>query len=78
MQMDDPEGVVGTKIGKELGDAAVLALRAHILRVAPLVLPLSQKLAFAVNLVGRKVRISCFELEPIGKAQPVHTFNSAA
>ncbi len=55
IQREDEAGVVGVKIGKELMATASKALEANLTALGPKVLPLSEKLAFAANLVGRKV-----------------------
>ena len=54
IQREDDEGLVGVKIGKELMKVAGDALRANITRLGPLVLPISEQLIYAGNLVGRK------------------------
>ena len=54
IQREDDEGIVGVKIGKELMTVAGKALEANITRLGPLVLPMSEKLLFAANWVGRK------------------------
>lgn len=61
IEKDDEEGKVGVKIGKELGEAAGMALKANMTALGPLVLPLSEKLIFAVNTLGRKVQIGPLE-----------------
>ena len=57
IQREDDEGLVGVKIGKELMKVAGMALRANIMRLGPLVLPVSEQLLFAGNFVARKARL---------------------
>ena len=55
MQKEDDEGKLGVKIGKELMHAAGATLQANVTRLAPKVLPVSEMLIFAGNMVCRKV-----------------------
>ena len=55
IQREDEDGLVGVKIGKELMATAAKALEANLTALGPKVLPLSEKLAFAANFVGRKL-----------------------
>ena len=55
MQKEDDEGILGVKIGKELMHAAGATLQANVTRLAPKVLPVSEMLIFAGNMVCRKV-----------------------
>ncbi|KAI4338091.1 hypothetical protein L6164_016443 [Bauhinia variegata] len=55
LQGEDEENKVGVALSKSLMDVAREALKAHITLLGPLVLPLSEKLKFLVNLVGRKL-----------------------
>lgn len=55
IQKEDDEGILGVKIGKELMNVAGRALTANIMRLGPKVLPISEQLIFAGNLVARKV-----------------------
>ena len=55
IQREDDDGLVGVKIGKELMGTASKALEANLTCLGPKVLPLSEKLLFAGNWVGRKV-----------------------
>lgn len=57
IQREDDDGVLGVKIGKELMKVAGQALEMNIRSLGPKVLPLSEKLLFAANLVARKVSI---------------------
>ncbi len=57
IQREDDEGILGVKIGKELMRVAGRALTANITRLGPKVLPLSEQLIFAGNLIARKVMI---------------------
>ena len=54
MQKDDEEGKLGMKIGRDLMSVAGKALRVNITTLGPRVLPLSEKLVYAGNLVARK------------------------
>lgn len=56
MQQDDDEGLIGVKIGKELKHAAGMALKVNMTRLGPIVLPLSEKIIYACNYIGRRVR----------------------
>lgn len=58
LERADDDGKVGVKIGKELMNVAGRALKMHIKTLAPLVLPLSEKLVYIVNYIKRKVRMS--------------------
>ena len=55
MQLDDAEGVLGMKIGRDIMAVAGRALRTNITALAPLVLPASEQLLYAGNLFARKV-----------------------
>lgn len=67
IQREDDDGVLGVKIGKELMKVAGQALEMNIRSLGPKVLPLSEKLLFAANLVARKVIPShcCFKILPL-------------
>ena len=67
MTQEDEEGMTGIKIGKELMCVAGRALRMNITRLAPLVLPVSEKLVYALHMTARKV--SCWSCTP----PPAHT-----
>ena len=54
-QCEDERGKVGVRLRKELMMVAGRALKANITRLGPRVLPLSEKLLFAADLVGRKL-----------------------
>lgn len=54
-QCEDDRQKVGVRLRKELMAVAGRALKANITRLGPRVLPLSEKLFFAADLVGRKV-----------------------
>ena len=56
MQLDDAEGVLGLKIGRDIMGVAGRALRTNITALAPLVLPASEQLLYAGNLFARKVQ----------------------
>jgi 3-ketoacyl-CoA synthase len=56
MQKDDEVGKLGMRIGRDLMQTAGKALRINITTLGPLVLPLSEKLIYAGNLVARKAR----------------------
>ncbi|XP_071729999.1 3-ketoacyl-CoA synthase 4-like [Rutidosis leptorrhynchoides] len=51
----DNEGIYGVSLSKDLIRVAGNALKENITTLAPLVLPLSEQLYFAANLVARKV-----------------------
>ena len=55
MQEDDQDGVLGVNLSKQLVKVAARVLKTNITRTAPLILPLSQKLAFLRTLLQRKV-----------------------
>ena len=59
MQLDDAEGVLGMKIGRDIMAVAGRALRTNITALAPLVLPASEQLLYAGNVFARKVRPVC-------------------
>ncbi|XP_028771991.1 3-ketoacyl-CoA synthase 2-like [Neltuma alba] len=54
-QRDDDQKIIGVSISKDLMNVAGHVLKSHITSLAPLVLPVSEKLKFLVNSVGRKV-----------------------
>lgn len=62
MQLDDADGVLGMKIGRDIMAVAGRALRTNITALAPLVLPASEQLLFAGNLFARKVPSFMFML----------------
>ena len=53
-QHGDDTGVIGVELNKDLVKVAARAMEVNLTRVAPLVLPWGEKLAFAVNWVARK------------------------
>lgn len=53
--MEDAKGVKGIKLTRELMGEAGRALKQNITTLGPLVLPVSEQLAFFVNLIARKV-----------------------
>ncbi|KAK1293074.1 3-ketoacyl-CoA synthase 5 [Acorus calamus] len=54
---EDEEGIVGINLSKDLLSAAPSALRANIVQIAPLILPLSEKLRFLWNrLLARRLK----------------------
>ena len=53
-QVEDEDGELGVRLGKDLTAVAAGALSRNMGELGPLVLPLSEKLAFAANLFGRK------------------------
>jgi len=55
VQMDDDEKKWGVRLGKELMSVAARALRSNMTTLGPLVLPVSEQLAFAANMVARKL-----------------------
>ncbi|KAI9109048.1 hypothetical protein K1719_020003 [Acacia pycnantha] len=54
-QRDDDQNMIGISISKDLMNIAGQALKSHITSLAPLVLPVSEKLKFLVTFVGSKV-----------------------
>lgn len=54
-QCEDDNGVRGVRLGKELIGAAGEALKKNLTSLGPRVLPLSEKLIFAANLMARNV-----------------------
>ncbi|KAF8055285.1 KCS4 [Scenedesmus sp. PABB004] len=53
-ETEDDSGVRGVKLSKELMTVAGEALKANITTLGPLVLPLSEQLLFAANMLARK------------------------
>eukprot|EP00878_Enallax_costatus_P014371 GHUV01015031.1.p2 GENE.GHUV01015031.1~~GHUV01015031.1.p2 ORF type:complete len:223 (+),score=54.84 GHUV01015031.1:1917-2585(+) len=53
--MEDDKGIRGVRLGKELMSVAASALKLNLTRLGPKVLPLTEQLAFAANLVARQV-----------------------
>ena len=54
-EVEDEQGVRGVRLGKELMGVAGMALKKNITTLGPLVLPYTEQLLFAANLVARKV-----------------------
>ncbi|KAI9082264.1 hypothetical protein K1719_019968 [Acacia pycnantha] len=54
-QQDDDQHIIGISISTDLTIVAGQVLKSHITSLAPLVLPVSQKLKFLVTFVGSKV-----------------------
>ncbi|XP_068640296.1 3-ketoacyl-CoA synthase 5-like [Aristolochia californica] len=54
-QLDDEQGYIGFALSKDLPFIAGEALRANITALGPLVLPISEKLMFVLNLLRRKL-----------------------
>ena len=54
-QREDDAGVVGVELNRDLVKVASKALERNLTRLGPLVLPLSEKAAFAASLFARKV-----------------------
>ncbi|KAF7092829.1 hypothetical protein CFC21_095283 [Triticum aestivum] len=57
-QEEDGEGILGVNLSKDLLAVAGNALKANITAVAPLVLPLSEQLLFAMSFVARKLGLT--------------------
>ncbi|MEW5313460.1 MAG: hypothetical protein WDW38_005026 [Sanguina aurantia] len=55
-QTEDPDGVVGVRLSKELMAVAGEALKVNITTLGPLVLPISEQLLFFINLLRRKLK----------------------
>ena len=54
-QDEDSQGVRGISLSKDLMGVAGRALKDNICKLAPQILPLSEKLAYLSNLIARKV-----------------------
>lgn len=54
-QREDPEGLVGVSLSRDLMSIAGLTLKTNITTLGPLVLPWSEQLLFGIDLVLRKV-----------------------
>ena len=54
-QTEDEKGDVGVRLSKDLTTVAAEAMRINLSRLGPLVLPLTEKLAFASNMLRRKL-----------------------
>lgn len=54
-QHPDSKGVIGVELNKDLVSVAAKAMTVNLTRLGPLVLPLSEKLSFAMNWVARKL-----------------------
>jgi 3-ketoacyl-CoA synthase len=54
-QCEDKDGIVGVRLSKELMKVAGRTLKQNITELGPKVLPLSEILLFAANIVARKV-----------------------
>ena len=57
LQEEDRDGVLGVNLSKELISVAGRTLKANITKLAPQILPISEKLAFVHNLFLRKVTV---------------------
>lgn len=55
IQAEDSEQKVGVSLSKDLMNVARDALKVHITSLGPLVLPVSEKLKFVVNVIQRKL-----------------------
>ncbi|GMH27505.1 hypothetical protein Nepgr_029348 [Nepenthes gracilis] len=53
-QAQDPEGIVGVSLSKDLMAVAGDALKTNITTIGPLVLPPSEQLLFALSFIGKK------------------------
>lgn len=54
-QCEDKDGIVGVRLSKELMKVAGRTLKQNITELGPKVLPMSEILIFAANLIARKV-----------------------
>ncbi|CAI9091518.1 OLC1v1026574C1 [Oldenlandia corymbosa var. corymbosa] len=54
-QREDDDNIVGLSLSKDILKVAAETLRINLTRLGPLVLPISEKLKYLFNLVGRKV-----------------------
>lgn len=55
VQCEDKEGVLGPRLSKDLMKVAGKALKTNITTLGPLILPFSEKLLFALNMLLRQV-----------------------
>jgi 3-ketoacyl-CoA synthase len=55
-EVEDAAGVRGVRLGKELMGVAGAALKQNLTRLGPLVLPLSEQLAFGANALARRLK----------------------
>lgn len=54
-EQEDPQGLVGINLSKDLMVIAAEALKSNITTIGPLVLPASEQLLFLFTLIGRKI-----------------------
>ncbi|KAI3813490.1 hypothetical protein L1987_18215 [Smallanthus sonchifolius] len=54
-EQEDPQGLVGINLSKDLMAIAAEALKSNITTIGPLVLPASEQLLFLFTLIGRKI-----------------------
>jgi 3-ketoacyl-CoA synthase len=54
-QREDSQGKIGVELNKDLVKVAARAMEANLTRLGPLVLPVGEKLAFALNWFARKI-----------------------
>ncbi|KAL8229267.1 hypothetical protein R6Q57_014167 [Mikania cordata] len=54
-EQEDPQGLVGINLSKDLMVIAAEALKSNITTMGPLVLPASEQLLFLFTLIGRKI-----------------------
>ncbi|KAH9534347.1 hypothetical protein CY35_17G001300 [Sphagnum magellanicum] len=52
---EDEDGFKGLTLSKDIVPASAVALKNNFTRVAPLILPFSEKLKYVINLIARKV-----------------------
>lgn len=71
-QCEDKDGIVGVRLSKELMKVAGRTLKQNITELGPKVLPLSEILLFAGNMIARKV-ISLGVLSPEGSDVVMHS-----
>lgn len=55
IQKEDPNGVIGVRLSRQIMEIAGEALKTNITTLGPLVLPWSEQIQFFLNLVARNV-----------------------
>ncbi|KAG0462492.1 hypothetical protein HPP92_020968 [Vanilla planifolia] len=77
-QEEDPSGLVGISLSKDLMSVAGAALRANLSSLGPLILPLSEQLRFLLAFLSARLRLSALPAVSNPSAARVPNFGRAA